>query len=84
MKADEIKKIMDELDCLSFRSSVILKVVTPYYMTIAKNSDIAIIRKVIWVDDEYFVIAVKKREKLDDLTQFFNNAAPYISDILML
>lgn len=84
MKADEIKKIMDELDCLSFRSSVILKVVTPYYMTIAKNSDIAIIRKVIWVDDEYFVIAVKKREKLEDLTQFFNNAAPYISDILML
>lgn len=84
MKAEEIKKIMDQLDCLSFRSSVILKVVTPYYMTIAKNSDIAIIRKVIWVDDEYFVIAVKKREKLEDLTQFFNNSAPYISDILML
>lgn len=84
MKAEDIKKIIDEVDCLSFRSSVILKLVTPYYMTIAKTTDFAIMPKVIWVDEEYIVIAVKKREKLDDLEQFLNNAAPYISDILML
>lgn len=84
MKAEDIKKIVSDVDCLSFRSSVILKLVTPYYMTIAKTTDFAIMPKVIWVDEEYFVIAVKKREKLDDLEQFLNNAAPYISDILML
>lgn len=84
MKAEDIKKIIDEVDCLSFRSSVILKLVTPYYMTIAKTTDFAIMPKVIWVDEEYIVVAVKKREKLDDLEQFLNNAAPYISDILML
>jgi hypothetical protein len=84
MKAEDIKKIMGEVDCLSFRSSVILKLITPYYMTIAKTTDFAIMPKVIWVDEEYIVIAVKKREKLDDLEQFLNNAAPYISDILML
>lgn len=84
MKAEDIKKILEEVDCLSFRSSVIMKLVTPYYMTIAKNTDFAIMPKVIWVDEEYIVIAVKKREKLEDLEQFLNNAAPYISDILML
>ena len=84
MKAEDIKKILSDMDCLLFRSSVIIKVVSPYYMTIAKNSDIAIVRKVIWVDDEYFVIAIKKKSKLDDLAVFLNDAAPYISDILML
>lgn len=84
MKAEDIKKIMHDVDCLSFRSSVILKVVTPFYMTIAKTSDIAIVRKVIFVDDEYFVIAIKKKEKLADIEQFLINNLPYISDILML
>jgi hypothetical protein len=84
MKAEDIEKIMRDVDCLSFRSSVILKVVTPFYMTIAKNSDIAIVRKVIFVDDEYFVIAIKKKEKLTDIEQFFINNLPYISDVLML
>lgn len=84
MKAEEIKKILSDMDCLVFRSSVIIKIVSPFYMTIAKNADIAMVRKVIFVDDEYFVIAIKRKEKLDSLEVFLNNAAPYISDILML
>lgn len=84
MKEEDLKKVLSDVDCLSYRTSVIIKIVTPYYMTIAKTTDFAIMPKVIWVDDDYFVIAVKKREKLDRLTQFLNNAAFYITDILML
>lgn len=84
MKVEDIKKIITDVDCLSHRSSVILKIVTPFYMTIAKAADIKIVRKVIWVDDTYFVIAVKKKENLSMLEDFLITAAPHISDILML
>lgn len=84
MKVEDIKKIIADVDCLSHRSSVILKIVTPFYMSIAKASDIKIVRKVIWVDDEYFVIAIKKKENLCMLEEFLLTAAPHISDILML
>lgn len=84
MKVDDIKKIITDVDCLSHRSSVILKIVTPFYMTIAKKADIKMIRKTIWVDDEYFVLAIKKKENLCMLEEFLLTAAPHISDILML
>lgn len=85
----EISKIIEQLDIITYRHTAIVRIHSPYYVTLC-NAVIAagakyFMRYIVHVDaEDWFLVAIEKGANIRELEVAFSAAAPYISDISIL
>lgn len=79
-----VEKLVEQLDCICYRNTAIVKVYTPYYMTIARNCQIEFLRNVVHADKEWFLLVLNRATKMEDVRTFFNSCKDLVNDVQIL
>jgi hypothetical protein len=77
----DIDNIAEQLDCICYRNTAIVKVFSPFYMTIARNSEVKFLRNVVHIEDEWFLLVLKRGTDIDQVRAFFNSCKELVSDV---
>ena len=80
----DIDKIAEQLDCICYRNTAIVKVFSPYYMTIARNCEVKFLRNVAHIDDEWFLLVLKRGTDIDRVRAFFESCKELVGEVQIL
>ena len=80
----DVAKIVEQLDCICYRNTAIVKVYTPYYMTIARNCQINILRSVVHVQSDWFLLVLTRPTDMAQVQLFFESCKDLVTDVQIL
>lgn len=80
----DVEKIVEQIDCICYRNFAIVKVYSPFYMTIARNSDVYFLRNVVHVDEDCFVLVLKRGCDIAQVRTFFDSSKELIDDVQLV
>ena len=80
----DVAKIVDQLDCICYRNTAIVKVYTPYYMTIARNCQINILRSVVHIENDWFLLVLNRSSDMGQVRTFFESCKSLVNDVQIL
>lgn len=84
MTEQDVKKYVEQLDCLTYNETAIVKVFTPYFMSVSRNSSVEILRQVVYVTDDWLLLVIPKRFKIEVVRAFFENSKEILGDVVII
>lgn len=80
----DVEKLVEQLDCICYRNFAIVKVFSPYFMTIAKSVDVNFLRNVVHIDEECFVLILKRGCDIVKVRDFFEKCNSLVNDVQII
>lgn len=80
----DVSKIVEQLDCICYRNTAIVKVCTPYYMTIARNCQINFLRNVVHIENDWFLLVLTRSTDMAQVRLFFESCKDLVTDVQIL
>lgn len=80
----DVDKLVEQLDCICYRNTAIVKVHTPYYMTIARNCQINFLRNVVHIENDWFLLVLTRSTDMAQARLFFESCKSLVNDVQIL
>lgn len=80
----DVDNIIEQLKCICYRNTAIVKVYSPYYMTIARNCQVNFLRNVVHIDKEWFLLVLNRSADMEQARTFFNSCKELVTDVQIL
>lgn len=79
-----VENLVEQLSNICYRNTAIVKVYSPYYMTIARNCQISFLRNVVHIDKEWFLLVLNRSADMEQARTFFSSCKELVSDVQIL
>lgn len=80
----DVDKIVEQLDCICYRNTAVVKVFSPYYMTIASNSEVNMLRNVVHIEDDWFLMVFRRSSDIEKIRIFFNSCKDLVQSVQII